>query len=64
MFASVAINVASITQVQGWMGRADVKTTMRYLHHKSRTEDARLLSAAFHPETPGSRIVEAGTPPD
>jgi integrase len=51
-FASVAINVASITQVQAWMGHADVKTTMRYLHHKSRAEDARLLSAAFHPSQP------------
>jgi integrase len=51
-FASVAINVASITQVQAWMGHADVKTTMRYLHHKSRADDARLLSTAFHTETP------------
>jgi integrase len=51
-FASVAINVASITQVQAWMGHADVKTTMRYLHHKSRADDARLLSAAFHPRDP------------
>lgn len=31
------------------MSHADVKTTMRYLHHKSRADDARLLSAAFHP---------------
>jgi integrase len=51
-FASVAINVASITQVQAWMGHADVKTTMRYLHHKSRADDARLLSTAFHTEAP------------
>jgi hypothetical protein len=29
------------------MGHADVKTTMRYLHTKSRTEDAALLGAAF-----------------
>ncbi len=49
-FASVAIDVASITQVQAWMGHADVKTTMRYLHHKSRADDARLLSAAFNPK--------------
>jgi integrase len=34
-------------QVQAWMGHADIKTTMRYLHHKSRADDARLLSAAF-----------------
>lgn len=51
-FASVAINVASITQVQAWMGHTDVKTTMRYLHHKSRAEDARILSAAFQPSQP------------
>ena len=30
------------------MGHADIKTTMRYLHHESRADDARLLSAAFH----------------
>jgi integrase len=46
-FGSLAINVASIVQVQAWMGHADIKTTMRYLHHKSRATDARLLSAAF-----------------
>ena len=29
------------------MGHADVKTTMRYLHSKSRTEDAALLGRAY-----------------
>jgi integrase len=48
-FGSLAINVASIVQVQAWMGHADIKTTMRYLHHKSRADDAKLLSAAFRP---------------
>jgi integrase len=51
-FGSLAINVATIVQVQAWMGHADVKTTMRYLHHKSRADDARLLSAAFGPPEP------------
>lgn len=46
-FGSLSINVASIVQVQAWMGHADIKTTMRYLHHKSRADDAQLLSAAF-----------------
>jgi integrase len=46
-FGSLAINSASIVQVQAWMGHADIKTTMRYLHHKSRADDARLLSSAF-----------------
>jgi integrase len=50
VFGSLAINVASIVQVQAWMGHADIKTTMRYLHHKSRADDAQLLSAAFRPE--------------
>jgi len=29
------------------MGYADVQTTMKYKHHRSRAGDARLLSAAF-----------------
>jgi integrase len=49
-FGSLAINFASIVQVQAWMGHAKIMTTMRYLHHKSRAEDARLLSAAFASE--------------
>jgi integrase len=56
-FGSLAINVASIVQVQAWMGHADIKTTMRYLHHKSRATDARLLSAAF--ETADEEVQEA-----
>ncbi len=50
-FGSLAINVASIVQVQAWMGHADIQTTMRYLHHKSRAADAQLLSTAFRPKT-------------
>src|SRR5687768_6919319 len=46
-FGSLAIKRASIVQVQAWMGHADVETTMRYLHHKSRADDARLLADAF-----------------
>jgi len=46
-FGSLAINFASIVQVQAWMGHAKVTTTMRYLHHKNREDDARVLSAAF-----------------
>jgi integrase len=42
--------IASIVQVQAWMGHADIQTTMRYLHHKSRADDAKLLSAAFRPK--------------
>ena len=46
-FGSIAIDQATIIQVQAWMGHADVQTTMKYMHHRSRAGDARLLSAAF-----------------
>jgi integrase len=49
-FGSLAINRASIVQVQAWMGHADIKTTMRYLHHKSRAGEAQLLAGAFRSE--------------
>jgi integrase len=61
-FGSLAINVASIVQVQAWMGHADIKTTMRYLHHKSRADDARLLSAAFQPKTAKKRPARRPKP--
>ncbi len=32
------------------MGHADVSTTMGHVHHKSRADDARLLSHAFSPD--------------
>jgi integrase len=46
-FGSLAINRASIVQVQAWMGHADVDTTSRYLHHKSRADDADLLAGTL-----------------
>lgn len=49
-FGSIAINQATIIQVQAWMGHANVQTTMKYMHHRSRAGDARLLSAAFTPK--------------
>jgi integrase len=46
-FGTIAINRADIVQVQAWMGHADIKTTQRYLHYKSRSDEAELLSGAF-----------------
>lgn len=53
-FGSLAIDKASIVQVQHWMGHADVQTTMRYLHHKSRGDEATLLADAFKVRDPAS----------
>jgi integrase len=46
-FGSLAINALTILEVKEAMGHADVKTTMRYLHHRSRADEARRLAAAF-----------------
>jgi integrase len=46
-FGSLAINFGSLVEVQHWMGHADAKTTMRYLHYKNRGDEAARLGAAF-----------------
>jgi len=46
-FGSVAVNRASLTQVQAWMGHSHIQTTARYLHAKSHANDAALLADAF-----------------
>ena len=60
-FGSLAINRASIVQVQAWMGHADVDTTSRYLHHKSRTDDADLLAGTLKISSGPGGIV-SGSP--
>jgi integrase len=46
-FGSMAVNKASLVQVQGWMGHAHIQTTARYLHHRALHSDAALLADAF-----------------
>lgn len=46
-FGSMAINHLSILEVKEAMGHADIRTTMRYLHAKSRADEARRLAQAF-----------------
>jgi integrase len=57
-FGSLAIDRASIVDVQAWMGHSDVKTTMRYLHYKSRAGQAAMLADAFRVE-PAETITVA-----
>lgn len=62
-FGSLAVDGgASLVQVQAWMGHAAIATTMRYLHSKSRTEDAALLGRAFTADAL-EQIGEASTAP-
>jgi integrase len=46
-FGSLAIDKASIVQVQEWLGHADIDTTRRYLHYKRRSDEAQRLAEAF-----------------
>jgi len=59
-FGSIAVNRASLVQVQSWMGHAHIQTTARYLHAKSQADDAALLAGAFAPVTPNTLAVPAG----
>lgn len=43
----MAVNRASLVQVQSWMGHSHIQTTARYLHAKSQAGDAELLARAF-----------------
>jgi integrase len=47
----MAVNRASLVQVQSWMGHSHIQTTARYLHAKSQADDAALLANVFAPAT-------------
>jgi hypothetical protein len=45
-FGSMAVNRASLVQVQSWMGHSEIRTTARYLHAKRQAQDAAILAGA------------------
>jgi integrase len=60
-FGSVAVNRASLVQVQAWMGHSHIQTTARYLHHKSQASDAALLAGAFERASLSAEVAAGGT---
>ncbi|MCW3047998.1 MAG: site-specific integrase [Solirubrobacterales bacterium] len=50
-FGTVAVRVAPVTDVQAWMGHADLTTTQRYIHHVPQADAAHRLSQAFAVES-------------
>src|SRR5581483_6238631 len=46
-FGTLAVRRAEVPAVQAWMGHADIQTTMRYVHHRDRGGEAKLLADAF-----------------
>lgn len=51
-FGTLAVRRAEVPAVQAWMGHSDIQTTMRYVHHRDRGGEARLLAEAFATEVP------------
>jgi integrase len=46
-FGTIAVRVFPVTDVQAYLGHADIATTMRYVHHVPRSDAARRLTEAF-----------------
>ncbi|HET9102407.1 MAG TPA: tyrosine-type recombinase/integrase [Solirubrobacteraceae bacterium] len=51
-FGTLAVRRAEVPAVQAWMGHSDIQTTMRYVHHRDRGGEAKLLAEAFAVEAP------------
>jgi integrase len=50
-FGTRAVEKAeSMLELKEWMGHANVQTTMRYLHYKSKADAAQRLALAFDDE--------------
>jgi integrase len=50
-FGTLAVRSAPVTDVQHWMGHADLATTMRYVHYVPQHDNAARLTAAFTAES-------------
>ena len=58
-FGTRAVEQAeSILELKEWMGHANVQTTMRYLHYKSKADAAQRLAAAFEDEDAAEATLE------
>jgi integrase len=58
-FGTLAVRKLPVTDVQAYMGHADIQTTMRYVHHVPRTDAARRLSEAFDADLVGPAKAES-----
>jgi integrase len=59
-FGTLAIRKAPVTDVQHWMGHADIQTTMRYVHYVPQHDNAARLTAALAIASSESSISEQG----
>jgi integrase len=59
-FCTWAVNVWPVTKVQEFAGHADIKTTIRYVHHQTKAEDAELGGAYLARVLVSAEHVDAG----
>ncbi len=62
-FGTLAVKVWELTKVQGYMGHANISTTMIYVHHVPKANDAEALSRLVAQEssaTPGEISMTGG----
>ena len=55
-FGTLAVRRAEVLAVQAWMGHADIQTTMRYVNHRDRGDEAKLLAQAFAVADPARAV--------
>lgn len=58
-FGTMAVREFPITDVQEWMGHADIATTRKYVHYAPRRDAAKRLGALVGDETRASLAVAA-----
>ena len=60
-FGTMAVEKFPLPTVQAWMGHADIQTTMRYVHHRDRGDEADALSALIEGERvpAGTKLTES-----
>jgi integrase len=58
-FGTLAIRNAPVTDVQHWMGHADLATTMRYVHYVPQHDNAARLTDAFSMPRPEASMAAA-----
>ena len=51
-FGTLAVKAWDLPKVQGYMGHADITTTMGYIHHIPKTSDAQALNELVHQAPP------------
>jgi hypothetical protein len=59
-FGTLAVQVWPVTDVQAYMGHADIKTTMRYVHHVPKHDAAERFSRFVDGQLLGSTVLTAG----